>query len=132
MLIISFTWTTAAFIAGAKTCTRRHWNDAYAQRFHAGTIAQGWDRGPRNGGQLQSLLQLTTKPYKENTADMPEEDFEKEGLGWMERHQILIKGMTPREFWDSWKAAYETVYVVRFVKLPELPGMFYETPGFKC
>jgi hypothetical protein len=125
-LIISFTWTTAAFVAGVKTCTRRSWDSDYAARFRVGTIVQGWDRGPRNGGHVKGLLQLTVKPYMENTRDMPEEDYEKEGLSWMEQHQVLIRGMTPREFWDSWKAAGEKVYVVRFVKLPDPPGLFYQ------
>jgi hypothetical protein len=125
MLIIAFTWTTAAFNAGAKTCTRRDWDDRYASRFTAGMILQGWDRGPRNGGRTQGLIKLIVKPYKENTADMPEEDYENEGLGWMERQGLLIQGVSPRVFWESWKKAAEAVYVVRFKKLETPAGLFY-------
>lgn len=85
MIIIAFAWTTAAFEAGVKFCTRRDWDDDYATRFHMGMVAQAWDYGPRNGGKVKGLIRLTVKPYKENTANMPDEDYENEGLGWMER-----------------------------------------------
>ena len=125
MLIIAFTWTTAAFLAGVKICTRRSWNEHYAAKFRAGMVLQGWNRGPRNGGHIQGIIKLTVKPYKENTSDMPEEDYENEGLAWMERQGILIQGKSPRVFWETWKQAAEDVYVVRFEKLKKPAGLFY-------
>lgn len=126
MLILAFAWTTAAFEAGAKTCTRRDWDDEYAARFREGMVVQAWDNGPRNGGHVKGLIRLTMKPYRENTADMPDEDYENEGLGWMERHGITIQGITPREFWETWKGAAKTLYVVRFKKLQVPSGVFYD------
>ena len=55
---------------------------------------------------------------------MPAEDYENEGLAWMERQGMKIQGVSPREFWEHWKAADEVVYVVRFKKL-EASGIFY-------
>ena len=129
MLIISFAWTFAAFEAGFKTCTRRSWPAEYAARFRAGMICQGWDRVARNGGRSHGLIWLTVKPYKESTADMPEEDYENEGLGWMERNGLLIRGMAPVAFWDNWKKAAEDVYVVRFKKIEKPAGLFYSILG---
>jgi hypothetical protein len=125
MLIIAFAWTTAAFEAGFKNCTRRHWEAEYASRFKPQMVVQGWDRGPRNGGSVKGLLRLTQKPYLENTSIMPDEDYENEGLGWMERQGMTIQGIHPREFWKRWKQAAEDVYVVRFIKL-EPSGLFYD------
>lgn len=33
-MIVSFAWTTGAFLAGRKSRTRREWDDAYARRFN--------------------------------------------------------------------------------------------------
>lgn len=129
MLIIAFAWTTAAFEAGAKTCTRRNWDDEYAARFTDGMILQAWDNGPRNKGRVKGLIQLIQKPYKENTANVPAEDYENEGLGWMERQGLTIQGISPREFWERWKKSAENVYVVRFKKLEPPEGLFYELKG---
>lgn len=125
MLIISFGWTAAALISGAKTCTRRDWPEEYARKFKEGMVVQSWDHSPRVGGHVIGLARLTRKPYKESTANMPDEDYENEGLGWMERQGIMIRGIRPREFWESWKAAGELVYVVRFKKLDVSDGIFY-------
>lgn len=38
MRIISFAWTSPALLAGAKTVTRRDWDDSYARRFSAGEL----------------------------------------------------------------------------------------------
>lgn len=38
----------------------------------------------------------------------------------------MIRGMHPREFWERWKQAAETLYVVRFKKLENPTGIFYD------
>ena len=124
MLIISFAWTVASFQAGFKTCTRRSWDNAYAMKFHYGMVVQAWDKLPRAGGKQVGLIRLTATPYKEGTSHIPDEDYENEGLAWMEEQGLKIRGMEPREFWEQWKAADELVYVVRFKKL-EASGLFY-------
>ncbi len=114
MLIISFAWTTAALLAGAKGCTRRNWNDAYASRFKAGTHVQAWDRLPGAGGNKVGEVRLMADAYLEWTRMMPDSDYKVEGLLWMEQNGIRIRGQDPREFWENWKAADELVWVVRF------------------
>lgn len=114
MLIISFAWTTAALLTGAKTCTRRNWTERYAQLFKAGMVVQGWDRLPRAGGQKVAEVRMIAEPYPEWTGQMPERDYKAEGLEWMEKQGLRIRGLHPREFWEQWKAADELVSVVRF------------------
>ena len=114
MLIISFAWTTAALTSGNKTCTRRNWSDDYARMFRAGTKCQGWDRSPRIGGRQVAVISLTRDAYAQSTGSMTEADYEAEGLAWMEQTGKLIRGKTPRQFFEDWKAADELVYVVRF------------------
>jgi hypothetical protein len=127
MIIISFAYTAAAFEAGMKNCTRRYWPDRYAAQFKVGMVCQGWDRGARNGGQTKGLLLLVVTPYKENTRNAPEEDYDNEGLAWMEKQGLMVQGKHPRQFWDEWRAAGEDVTVVRFKKIEKPEGLFY--PG---
>ena len=126
MLIISFAWTTAALLAGAKSCTRRNWDDDYAWKFKAGMDVQGYDRGPRVGGRQVAIVRLIAAPYLERTGVMPERDYASEGLLWMEKKGIKIRGMEPREFWEKWKAADELVYVVRFQLMSVVSGSISE------
>lgn len=120
MLIVSFAWTTAALLAtwpdgsDVKTCTRRNWNDEYARRFRAGIDCQGWDRGPRVGGQKVAEIRLTADAQPQRTSFMTEVDYKAEGLLWMEVKGITVRGQHPRVFFDQWRKADELVYVVRF------------------
>ena len=134
MLIISFAWTTAALLAvddglDVKTCTRRSWNDDYARMFKAGTQVQGWDRSPRFKGQQVAVISLVQDAYPERTSMMPDEDYRREGLEWMEKQGILIRKLHPRDFWEQWKAADELVYVVRFQVLKRLAPVGAYLPG---
>ena len=113
-MIISFAWTTDAFIAHRKTCTRRSWNDYYAARFRKGQIHDAWDRSPRFFGHKVGQFRLTQTPFQQNTSLMTEIDYEIEGLKWMEEQGLAIRKMHPRKFFEEWKAADETVWVVKF------------------
>lgn len=117
VVIISFAWTTQAFLAGRKTCTRRRWNPEYARRFKAGQAHDAFDRSPRFGGKRIGALRLTCDPYQETTDQMPSSDFEREGLQYLVEQGLTIDGIHPRLFWDAWKTSKETVWVVRFVPL---------------
>ena len=114
MRIISFSWTLPALRARRKTCTRRSWDDAYARSWRAGEYSAAYDRGARVGGHQVGIVRLVIKPYVEHTRSMNEDDYEAEGLRWMEQQGLLIKGQKPREFFDAWREADERVYVVRF------------------
>lgn len=48
--IVSFAWTTDAYLANLKDVTRRMWNDDYARRFRPGVEFQSWNKSPRFGG----------------------------------------------------------------------------------
>lgn len=113
-MIISMAWTSAAFLSGRKHCTRRSWNASYAAHFHKGQICDSYNRNPRNGGKKIGSLRLISAPYLQYTHLMTEQDYEDEGLRWMEENNILIRGLQPRQFFDDWKTADEEVYVVRF------------------
>ena len=125
MLIISFAWTTPALLAtengkDVKVCTRRNWPESYARLFKAGRQVQGYDKGARVGGRPVAIISLTRDAYPERTSCAPDADYENEGLGWMERHGLLVGGVHPRDFWEQWKARDELVYVVRFQLMKRL------------
>lgn len=128
---ISYAWTTNALLAGAKEETRRHWTAAYAKRFHAGDIVVAIDKDFRYGGKRVGLVMISADPYPENTRDMPEEAYKREGLEWMAEHGQLIRKQHPRAFFDAWRAAAEDVYVVRFKWLgtkDDLIGALFQLP----
>ena len=123
MKIISFAWTTPALLAGRKTCTRRNWNNNYARSFKLGEQEQAYDKSPRIGGQQVGIVRLVVEPIY--TMDMPEEDYEAEGLAWMEEQGLMVPVTDihsqkklpyhPRRFWEDWKANItEPLWVVRF------------------
>ena len=120
---ISFAWTTKALFHG-KTVTRRHWNDDWARRWEAGDYAVAYDRNPMYGGSQVALIQLTAVPYKENTADIPDEDWVNEGFEYLESIGEDVHGQTPQEFWDAWKETAEDIWVIRFrVVLENVPDI---------
>jgi len=49
-MILSFGWTWPAFVARAKTCTRRFWTPRYAERWVVPRVFEAYDRSPRFGG----------------------------------------------------------------------------------
>ena len=114
MRIISFAWTTPALLAGCKTVTRREWLQKFADGWRKGTVAQAYDKNPRFKGKRVGHIELTQDPYQERTCDIPDEDYEAEGFGYMERNNILIRGKTPREFWNAWREGPGELWVVRF------------------
>ena len=113
-MIISYAWTTDALLAGRKTCTRRDWNRDYAARFLEGTVHDGYDRSPRIGGKKVANVRIERVPYPERTSLIPDADFEGEGLKFMEEKGLLIRGITPRQWFENWRASDEVLSVVRF------------------
>lgn len=129
--IISFAWTTAALLAGAKTCTRRNWDHDYARRFKKGDVVLAYDRSPRAGGRHVATIQLTAVPVFEDTALAPDSDYAAEGFRWFEEHpdeyaKVLARGISlpipftrfiewRTEFWNlqEWVVRFELVEVVR-------------------
>lgn len=54
-MILSFAWTTDAFVLGDKTVTRRDYDDAYLARWQraaeSGVAQDAYDKSPRFGGK---------------------------------------------------------------------------------
>lgn len=119
MKIISFAYTTAALLAGQKTVTRRYWKPTHAASFKPGEIVQAWDKSPRFGGKKVAEIKILAI-YQENTKDMPNSHYAKEGFKYMLDNNIPIgkRGKTPIMtdvvYWRAWKAAQDDVYVVVF------------------
>lgn len=131
MRIISFSYTTAALLAGAKSCTRRDWNHRYAQTFQAGERMAAYNRSPRFHGDHVATIRLLAKPTFEPLADMPDSDYDAEGFAWLSehpeswpkttqgmpagpvfRHQFSREGFNMWRYSDEGRAGY--MWVVRF------------------
>jgi hypothetical protein len=113
MKIISFAWTSEAFEAGRKTVTRREWAEKYAQRFKVGDICQAYDKQPRFGGKLIGTLKIESKNY-EHISTMPDDDFENEGLRYMQENNINFKGEDAKEAFENWRKQDKWYWVIRF------------------
>ena len=119
---ISFNWTVTAFLAGVKTVTRRDWKDIYAKTFKKGEIVAAYNKQRRFGGKKIGLIKLTQAPYKENTADIPYDDWFEEGMDVLEGEGVLFphpsgedrRAMTPAMFWEEWKVNPRDLWVIRF------------------
>lgn len=87
MMIISFAWTTEAFLQRRKTATRRFWDEKYTQRFirscekNKGCF-QAYDRSPRYGGHAIGVCRLTCQPYKQALSLFTDADEKAEGGLW--------------------------------------------------
>ena len=87
MQIISFALTTHALLAGRKSVTRRDWPEKYAQQFKVGSLVQGYDRSPRNGGKCIAIIR-TEDSRREPLSRLMEdpaygrEELVKEGNLW--------------------------------------------------
>ena len=80
-MIISFAWTTADFIAGRKTATRRFWNNLYAAKFPVGSVHKAYDKSPRFGGKQIGLIRITAC-FKQFLEEMTSDDLAQEGTLW--------------------------------------------------
>ena len=117
MKIISFAWTSDAFINNRKSVTRRKWKTRYAEMFKKGDICKAYDKSPRFGGKLIGYLKILKDPYRECISDMPDSDFEEEGFAYMQEHHQKIWGETPKFAFANWKNSDDYYWVVRFKKI---------------
>lgn len=116
-MIISFAWTTKAFLKNQKTMTRRYWKDSHAEKFMGCPIVDAYDKIPLHGGKKIGTIRLINKPFRQRTSEMTEDDYGREGLLWIEQQGQKINGKTPREFFEEWKKKDDLVWVVEFRKL---------------
>lgn len=120
-MIISFAKTTGALLAGAKTQTRRDWADKHAAHFDIGQIVDAWDRLPRvKGAKKIGVIRITRDPWVQNSRELTEDDYVREGFAWLDAHQhdstwlTELAGVTWRQSFEMWKANAEDCYVVEF------------------
>ncbi len=122
MTIISFSWTTPAVRAHAKTCTRRQWKNTYGTRFKKDDLLLAYTRSPRFGGKPICPIILIEDPYKEDISIMPDSDYATEGFLYMHLNQKLIPQSARKRFGDcsveefqKWRDSnLGDVWVVRF------------------
>jgi len=117
-MIISFAWTTYAFLARRKTVTRREWDDEYAERFKTGSIHQAYDKSPRYGGKQIGRIQILSIT-REPIVKMPESDYDAEGFKYMEEQGLTIWKKPPRQAFERWKPNGGSYWVVRFKVLED-------------
>ncbi|MFQ5695909.1 MAG: hypothetical protein ACE5HB_07965, partial [Terriglobia bacterium] len=142
MKIVSFSWTTPALLAGAKTVTRRHWSASHAARFKAGDFVLAYDKSPRAGGRPVALIRLIQDAYYEPLAQMPPSDFDAEGFLWFaQNNDAITEEMFARfgygqmvsphreKMWfEGWKSCGGSMWVVRFA----LIGRLFHLPPKKA
>lgn len=120
-MIISFAHTTPALLAGAKTVTRRTWTAEHARRFRAGMLVDAWDHVPRvKGARKVAVIRITRDPWTQNTRDLAEEDYIREGFAWLDTHRhdstwlTDLAGISWRQSFAAWRALAEDCWVVEF------------------
>jgi len=121
---ISFAWTTDAVILEKKWRTRRNWARSHAMKFREGQVVDFWDKSPRIHGQNMGQIKLLSSPYLQRAGKMTDEDYDAEGLEWMQKNYILIGDEQAKDFFERWKKENLLLYVIEF-KLLYLtsPGM---------
>ncbi|MDE1858378.1 MAG: hypothetical protein KGI26_04870 [Thaumarchaeota archaeon] len=140
-MIVTFSKTTPAFIAGRKTTTRRTWADVHAARVQKVIDAKGtidaWDFSPRVGPAR--LARGLSKPIKvgvfaplglvkEDISTMPDGDFELEGFKYLQEQGLTIFGKEPWQGFVDWRADGGVYWVLRFAKLPWVEAVPSEAP----
>lgn len=113
-MIVSFAWTTEAFICRQKCKTRRKWTDEYAAKFKPGSVHTAANRDLRYGGERIGLFRVLKAPYRQRTSEMTEQDFIDEGFAFLEEAGWEMRGMRPRDYFESWRRANENPYVLEF------------------
>lgn len=93
-MIVSFAWTSEAFIDGSKTVTRRKWHPNHARKFKKGAIIHGYDKVPFAGGKPIGMAVVTRDAYEEPLREMPDDHFPREGgtRYWADK-QAFIEAM---------------------------------------
>lgn len=118
IIIVSFGWTAAAFIARRKTVTRRDWKASHIKKFKAGKVFAGYDKDPRYGGKLIGIARMIEDAHMEPMAKMPASDYEAEGFVYLNEHPELVPDSMPidvsPEGFEAWRNSGGENAVVRF------------------
>jgi len=130
-MIISMAWTTPAFLAGEKRCTRRDWPPEYARKWRVDTEHDAWSKLPRTRqGRRIGRIWLTFDAYPERTDFMPDADYYDEGFAFFDEHPELLPQdkrsplcghKTMLDAFNAWRESKQVLYVVRF-RVVEVTG----------
>jgi hypothetical protein len=82
VILLSFAYTSPAYDARVKTCTRRNWVAQYAARFRPGVQFMGYSRSPRYQGKPLHASRVISC-VQEPRWMMPDSDFETEGFAFL-------------------------------------------------
>lgn len=121
-MILSFSWTWPAFVAKAKTVTRRTWSVGYAARWRQGTRFAAYDQLPRVGGKLIGTGRLVADARLQPLEEMSDEDYFSEGFAWLKAHPEAMPNAAQAQCWadctwagfERWRNAGGEVWVVRY------------------
>ena len=78
-IAISYAMTTAAFLAGNKTVTRRRWKTKHCNKFRAGLVTRAINKDYRAGGQIIGYSLHVLDPYRELLSEITQDHFIREG-----------------------------------------------------
>lgn len=109
-VIISMGWTTAAFMAAAKSVTRRDWSASYARAFAPGTEHVVYDRLPYHGGRRVGRLRVLSLHLVPSWT-FPREEWEREGFAYMVEHGAADRCMAA---WRDWHEHPRYLYRLAF------------------
>lgn len=126
--IIVFNDTSEAVKHRAKTCTRRTWSKEKAARLRQGSKFLCYDKAQDKGGKPFAVAVVTRDPYEEYTTAAPADDFDKEGLAWMEERAMFTSNLRPRTLWHYWRTTPIKYWVVRFRIIEDLEPVGEASP----
>lgn len=126
MRAVSFGWTWPAFVAGAKTVTRRDWKTC---PFKKGEVVQALDRVFFLKGKRIGTFVVTEQPTFSPLESMPDTDYEAEGFEWFKRHPAAIPKAAKKRPWgactfeafDGWRKSGGSLWVLRFLPVEVYP-----------
>lgn len=113
-----------AFVALAKSVTRRQWTKKTAAHYVKGFVFDAYDTMPYAGGVLIGRGRVTRDAYLQNLRDCPDSDYEAEGFAWLNAHPQCIPKAAAKEVWvkedcsrnafNQWRWLGLDVWVVHF------------------
>jgi hypothetical protein len=125
---LSFGWTWPAFVAGVKTVTRRDWKPRHASLWHEGDDFLALDRQRRFKGVEIGIGRVIAPVVRESLSDMPDSDYQAEGMAWLHAHPSACIEAGRRQFrdfcwdcFDAWRREGSPCYTVRFEILSVSP-----------
>jgi len=114
-VIVSFSWTSSALLAGAKVVTRRDWDPVHAEHYRAGQLVDAWDRLPRvKGAKRIGTIRVSRPPYRQSSDQTTPEDFHREGFAWLQRYGTTDDVVRVSEIWAGWHQHPAQLFVLEF------------------